>query len=97
MAKKIGGNQRASRKSKLNMMIGDTVLVNFLFQDEKKVDLRGKIERRENGYFLGDCDVQIPLKSVKFNGYERVLVVTVPKGSYMEKQLKQLKDVGVVR
>ena len=47
MAKKIGGNQRASRKSKLNMMIGDTVLVNFLFQDEKKVDLRGKIERRE--------------------------------------------------
>ncbi len=97
MTKKIGGNQRASRQAKLNMMVGDTVLVNFLFQDEKEVDLRGKIERREGGYFLGGYDVQIPIKDVKFNGYERVLLVTVPKGSYIEQQLKQLKEAGVVR
>ena len=95
MAKKIGGNQRASRKSKLDFLANGNVMPTISFDlGETQIVLKGNIERRDSGYFLSKHNIQIPIKSVKFDKSYTNLSVAVEKGSYAETQLKKIEGLG---
>ena len=86
----MGGNQRISRRAKLEKLAKDgiDVAINFVLEERGDVFLKGKVENR-GGYWLVGYNVQLPLKDVRFNGTYTSLTVNVPKNGQVERQLKR--------
>lgn len=90
----MGGRQRESRKSKMERLVDNVAVTDFILNDKHKITLISEIGKREgtpaDGYILKKYGIHIPINNIKMNGYERGLTVNVPQGSYIEKQLKEL-------
>lgn len=75
--KKIGGNQRISRKFKMDMFVGRRIEAVFLVNREdgiKQIAIRDTLERRTDpssaqGYYLQRAGILLPLNSSRHDGY----------------------------
>ncbi|MEX2016868.1 MAG: hypothetical protein WD876_00125 [Candidatus Pacearchaeota archaeon] len=94
MIKKMGGNQRASRKAKLEMLAQNGVFaeISFKLENGENINLRSKLENR-GGYWMTGYNIHLPIKDVRFNGHYTSLTVDVQKGSRVEEQLKYLRYI----
>ena len=92
---RIGGNQRKSRKNKLDRLVEKNIkaTIKLFFEDREIIPLTSRLGV-ENGYVLKDFyGIHVPIKDVKFEGYVS-FGIKVQKGGYIE---QQLKDAGVLK
>ncbi len=78
----------------MDMLVGKQIVADFVLSPgEEPIPVRDGLEKRSgnsvDGYFLSSYGIQLPLKYSKPDGYDRRIVVTVPKGSSIENQLKE--------
>ena len=104
--KKIGGNQRASRKFHMDRLVGKEVEAVFLIRGSSEssnpVVITDILERRDNplsnnGYYLQNSNIHLPLKNSRYEGYTGTGMnprLSIESDSYIE---QQLKDNGVLK